>query len=195
MESQRAIFENLARMQIPEPQPCQKIADWASRFVDPPEPTPPSPAGPRTNRPAQKIDFAAKEAKSRLLGRRGEEFVIALEHSRLEQSGRKDLASRIEWVSEKDDSAGFDILSFDAQGADRLIEVKTTNYTRTFPFIITKNETDCSERNSGTWRLYRVFTFSKDPRVFVLPGSITSHCNLEPLSYRAAFVSAKPMEQ
>ena len=42
-------------------------------------------------------------------------------------AGRTDLAERIRWASHVDgDGGGYDILSFDTDGSDRLIEVKTT---------------------------------------------------------------------
>lgn len=102
-------------------------------------------------------------------------------------SGRKDLASRIEWIAEEDDGAGFDVLSFDKQGSEKLIEVKTTKYDRTFPFLISKNEVDYSAKRAEAWHLYRVFTFTSHARIFVLQGDISTHCRLDPQSYRASF--------
>lgn len=135
----------------------------------------------------RKFNFAEQEAKNRSLGKKGEEFVLEFEAARLFKAGRKDLARRIEWVSDKrGDGAGFDIASFDDGGKERLIEVKTTNYGRSFPFMLTRNEVSFSEKNSGFW-LYRVFHFHRDPKLFMLPGAVSTHCSLEPTTFKASF--------
>jgi hypothetical protein len=55
----------------------------------------------------------------------------SFEHKRLWQAGRKDLANRIEHVANsKGDYLGFDILSFEADEREKLIEVKTTRLDR-----------------------------------------------------------------
>jgi hypothetical protein len=41
---------------------------------------------------------------------------------------------------EDGDGAGFDVLSFEPDGRERLIEVKTTNGTAATPFFLTRNE-------------------------------------------------------
>jgi hypothetical protein len=41
---------------------------------------------------------------------------------------------------EEGDGAGFDIASFDPDGRERFIEVKTTNGAATTPFFLTRNE-------------------------------------------------------
>jgi len=77
---------------------------------------------------ARKYDVAERNARNRALGRAGEDRVLVHERASLLAAGRTDLAERIRWVSHVDgDGAGYDILSFDPDGNDRLIEVKTTN--------------------------------------------------------------------
>ena len=77
---------------------------------------------------ARTYDVAERDARNRALGRAGEERILAHEHATLLVSGRTDLAERIRWGSDVDgDGAGYDIRSFDTDGSDRLIEVKTTN--------------------------------------------------------------------
>jgi hypothetical protein len=71
-------------------------------------------------------------------------------------------------------------------GRDRLIEVKTTNSGWSFPFLVTRNELSVSKAREN-YSLYRVFDFHRAPRLFVLPGAISSHCRLEPTAYRASF--------
>ena len=58
-----------------------------------------------------------------------EKFVLKFEKTRLESVKKFNLADRIEQVSEtKGNWAGYDIRSFDDNGSDRFIEVKTTRY-------------------------------------------------------------------
>ena len=174
-----------------EQPPSKQEVDWESALVDPPDQLPKKKsAAPPKSQKAGKIDFAARESGNRKLGRMGEEFILQYEVYRLETSGKKKLATQIEWVSEKDDSAGFDILSFTDAGNERFIEVKTTNYARSFPFFISKNEVAFSNSNQDQYALYRLFTYRTKPRFFVLPGDIQSHCSLEPRVFRASFGGA-----
>ena len=74
----------------------------------------------------QKFDPAARDERNRTLGKRGEELVLHHERLRLGQD-RPDLAKKVKWISQElGDGAGYDILSFDITGKERLIEVKTT---------------------------------------------------------------------
>lgn len=74
---------------------------------------------------ARKFDVAARDERNRALGKAGEERVLKHERDTLTAAGREDLAQQIRWVSEEDgDGAGYDIASFDADGRQRLIEVK-----------------------------------------------------------------------
>jgi hypothetical protein len=47
-------------------------------------------------------------------------------------------------AAEDGDGAGYDILSFDPSGKERLIEVKTTNGAAKTPFFLTRNEHETS---------------------------------------------------
>jgi len=139
---------------------------------------------------ARKVDFEMHEGRNRRLGLKGEELVVNLEKGRLIDEGRSDLAQRIERISlTQGDGAGYDILSilsFDADGAERYIEVKTTNQGKLSGFLVTANEVSFSEEFSESFYLYRVFSASTQPRVFVLKGSLRQ-LSLEPSQFRAAF--------
>ena len=106
----------------------------------------------------------------------------------LEQLDRADLAKKIRWVSEEDgDGAGYDILSFDAKGKERLLEVKTTVGSDTTPFYITRNELSFSSERPEAFRLCRVFDFSRQPRMFELVPPLENLVYLSPLNYEASF--------
>src|SRR5690606_3666497 len=131
-------------------------------------------------------DYLAQEGRNRSLGLAGELFVMEREARRLPLAGKRVLGERVEHVSPtKGDGLGFDILSFEEDGRERLIEVKTTAFGELTPFFVTRNELARSERDAGQYHLYRVFDFRRRPRVFGLVGSIESNCELQAVSYLA----------
>lgn len=132
------------------------------------------------------IDFAAREHACRKLGQSGEELIISYERWKLLKHGRADLANEVEWVSRtKGDGMGYDIRSFNIEYEERFIEVKTTNFDRETPFLITDNELDFSKQNAEQYKLYRLFDFGKKPRMFTLRGSMEEACVISPSRYRA----------
>ncbi len=136
---------------------------------------------------ARKYDVAERDARNRALGRAGEEHVLAYEHANLLAAGRSDLADRIRWVSNADgDGAGYDIRSFDTDGSDRLIEVKTTNGWERTPFYITRNELAVAEGHRETWRLVRLWNFSRQARAYELRPPLEAHVSLMAVSFQAS---------
>jgi len=133
-------------------------------------------------------DYLAREARNRSLGRAGELFVLELESRRLHAEGKKALSERVEHVAaSQGDGLGYDILSFESNGRERLIEVKTTAFGELTPFYVSRNEIARSNADPEKYRLYRLFDFREKPRVFQLPGSIEAHCKLDPVTYLARF--------
>lgn len=138
---------------------------------------------------ARKYDVAERDARNRALGRAGEERVLAHERATLLAAGRTDLAERIRWVSQVDgDGAGYDILSFDTAGSDRLLEVKTTNGWDRTPFHISRNELAIAEKRRGDWRLVRLWNFSREPKAFELRPPLEAHVSLMATSFQANFL-------
>ena len=139
----------------------------------------------------RKFDPAARDARNRALGFAGEELVVNAERRKLQALDRPDLAMKVRWISQEDgDGAGYDIHSFDRAGQDRLIEVKTTIGSRTTPFYLTRNEHKLSAERPEAFRLYRLFEFSKAPRLFKLQPPLEQAVQLSPEVYRASFGSA-----
>lgn len=138
---------------------------------------------------ARKYNVAERDARNRVLGRAGEERVIAHERASLVVAGRTDLAERVRWVSEIDgDGAGYDIKSFDAEGRDRLIEVKTTNGWDRTPFHITRNELSVAEEHRDEWLLVRLWNFARGPTAFELRPPLEAHVSLMATSYQASLL-------
>jgi hypothetical protein len=127
---------------------------------------------------------AMRDFQTKPLGDAGEEWVVGLERQRLARLGREDLAGRVVWAArEVGDGLGYDVASFFPDGRERLIEVKTTNYGVRTPFFITRNEVAFSERRPDAFSLYRVHGFARDPRVYILDGSVKERARLEPQVY------------
>ena len=131
-------------------------------------------------------DYAAIEARNRALGKAGELAVADLEYRRLMKAGKSKLAARIDHVSLTDgDGHGFDILSYEESGRERLIEVKTTRSRAETPFFVSRNELKVSKDRADVYHLVRVFNFGNVPGWFPLSGSLDNSCVLEPNDFMA----------
>lgn len=161
--------------------------------IDHPWVVPPKPSALRDSPPEYaprfspaRRDYLAQESRNRSLGKAGELFVLELEAQRLHAAGKRSLANRVEHVaSTQGDGLGYDVLSFETDGRERLIEVKTTTFGELTPFFVSRNELARSNADAERYQLYRVFDFRGRPRVFNLPGAIATHCRLDPTSFLA----------
>ena len=115
---------------------------------------------------AVKRDYLEREAQNQSLGLAGEEFIVRFEHWRLTALGQQGLADRVDHVSQsKGDGLGYDVLSFDADGKERFIEVKTTTFGQATPFFVSRGELALSQGAREQFHLYRLFEFRKAPRL------------------------------
>lgn len=132
-------------------------------------------------------NYFEREARNRSLGNAGELFVLNFECARLIHAGKEALAAQIVHTARvSGDHAGYDILSFEISGAERLIEVKTTKYGVDTPFFVTRNEVTTSERHASQYQLYRLFAFREAPRLYTLPGAIDQTCRLSAATFLAS---------
>ena len=135
----------------------------------------------------RKFDVAARDGRNRALGRAGEEAVFAEEQRLLRAAGREDLARKARWTSQEDgDGYGYDISSFELDGREKLIEVKTTNGWERTPFHISANELTVADARREEWQLVRVWDVARQPSAFVLRPPIQSHVDLTPTSFLAS---------
>jgi uncharacterized protein DUF3883 len=184
----RYLSSNLAVTYGQLPPAVLVLSDDAGTFVNAPELRPPSDRPPQLERLVRKFDPVERDLRNRSLGRAGEEFVLATEKKRLEKLGRADLLKQVRWVSVEDgDGAGYDILSFEPDGRERLIEVKTTNGAARTPFFLSENERQRAAASAEAWRLYRVHLFAQAPRIFQITPPIDEMLYLRPDSWRASF--------
>lgn len=173
---------------IPGPSFGHEAEDGELYLEAPPTLTSNLTSTPALERLVAKFDPAARDARNRELGRRGEERVLAFERDALRQQGRDDLARKVRWVSQEDgDGAGYDIRSFTTTGAERLVEVKTTSGDRTTPFYLSENERAFSAERPDAFRLVRLYDFARAPRAFELQPPLEAFLRLAPTAYRASF--------
>ena len=165
------------------------LAERQGLFVAMPPPLlPVKPTKADMERLIRKFNPVERDFRNRKLGRDGEELVFHHERQRLKQLDRPDLARKVQWISEElGDGAGYDILSFDVHGKERLVEVKTTVGADITPFYITRNELSLAGERPDAFRLCRVFDFSASPRMFELAPPLEDFVHLSPLSYEASF--------
>jgi Domain of unknown function (DUF3883) len=134
----------------------------------------------------RKYDVAERDAHNRRLGKAGEELILLHERQSLSQAGRGDLADKVRWTAEQDgDDFGYDIASFEPDGRERMIEVKTTNGWERTPFHISRNELAVAEAGCDDWHLVRVWNFARQPKAFALRPPLCAHVELTPTSFLA----------
>lgn len=142
---------------------------------------------PPSFRPSKR-DYLEREAQNRSLGMAGEDLAFRFEQWRLATNGQKPLAERVEHVSRtQGDGLGFDILSFNLDGSERFIEVKTTSFDRETPFFVSEVELARSKLEGENYHLYRLFKFRQQPQIFELAGALDTNCFLDACTYRARF--------
>jgi hypothetical protein len=145
------------------------------------------------NRPAGirrlvgKFDPAARDARNRDLGRAGEEFVVGFERYRLEKAGRSDLAKDVRWVSDLDgDGYGYDVKSFETDGRQRLLEIKTTCGNERTPFWMTKRECDVAAEQGDIYRVRRVFHFRNEVKMFEISPPLEARLLMTSATFMAS---------
>lgn len=136
---------------------------------------------------ARKFDVAERDARNRTLGKAGEELVLRHEKARLCSEKREDLAEKVRWTAVQDgDGAGYDIFSFESDGRERLIEVKTTNGWERTPFHVTRNELAVADANRDNWHLIRLWNFARGPKAYSIRPPLDAHVALTPTSFLAS---------
>jgi hypothetical protein len=192
---QAAIFDAIDRYlsTYPEfltrspPQPFLS-PEGAVPFVAPPTLANKQPLPRQLEQLLRKFDPVERDSRNRALGRAGESFVLEVERRQLARLQRSDLSERVRWIADEDgDGAGYDILSFDASGRERLIEVKTTNGGANTPFFLSRNEYETAVARAESWRLYRVHLFAQTPRIFTISPPLLASVHLRTETWRASF--------
>ncbi|MGE0792667.1 MAG: DUF3883 domain-containing protein [Candidatus Woesearchaeota archaeon] len=130
-----------------------------------------------------------EEKYKKILGNRGEEIVYAKEKQYLISIGRKDLSEKVILLSKKDDSLGYDILSFEENGDEKYIEVKSTSNSinSNANFLISSNQYHKAKKIKNYY-FYVVFSAkSKFPKIWRLKNPLSYEnrgLTLTPVNYR-----------
>ena len=171
------------------PRPSDQLAEVVTPYLGPAPILQPRRERPRIlERLVRKFDASERDFRNRELGKAGEEMVFNFECQRLMSEERPDLARKVRWVAQEDgDGAGYDILSFDSSGAERLVEVKTTRGSQTTPFFLTRNEYALAEERADAFKLMRLYSFAQDPRMFELTPPLGETVRLSTHTYEARF--------
>lgn len=103
-------------------------------------------------------DHAAEATAKKKLGDAGEALVLLWERERLKQNNQKRDAKKVE---KKADGEGYDILSFDEQGNEVYIEVKTTTQSAEAPFFMSVNEVDFARLHPQQYWVYRLYNYDE----------------------------------
>lgn len=134
----------------------------------------------------KKKDYIKETTMKMKTGYSGEQLVMDYEVRRLAKFG---LSNKIQHVSLIDDSKGYDILSFEEDGSERYIEVKTTKNQamNKGSFYISENERKCAE-GKNYWIYYVTGVDGESPVINLIEGPIESQqLHLTPVSYRVTF--------
>lgn len=186
-------LSDLVKDDVEAPQAHVTVADVLGIRVDPPESATSELRERQADQvaayhPHPRMNYLQQESLNRSLGDAGETLVMDYERVRLQRAGKDHLAGNVEQVSKTvGDHAGYDIRSYEVDGHDRFIEVKTTRYGMYTPFYMSAGEVRFSKSHASVYRLYRLFQFRQGPRLFNLPGDVEHHVRLKSVNYRAHF--------
>lgn len=125
------------------------------------------------------VDYIEQNIRNKDLGILGERFIYNYEMEKV-KSYNLPVTKKVIWVA-KDvgDGLGYDILSYDNEGKEMYIEVKTTTGKEKSDFFITANELLKSEEKKEKFYLYRVYDFdmkTKQGRISIRQGSLRELC-------------------
>ena len=105
---------------------------------------------------------------------------MAYERERLRKYGRSDLALKVEHIAkEKGDGEGYDILSFDTEGRQLFIEVKTTGGSCQDQFFISANELEFAKKHPENYYVYRLYHLMDAPKLAIY--SVADLLKLKPI--------------
>ena len=130
-----------------------------------------------------------KDKDLKEIGDAGELSIMEYEKLKLKNFKKDDLIDKIIHVSESNDSAGYDILSYDKDGNQIFIEVKTTLGPVRTDFYISPGEIKFSKNNADNYYLYRVFNFNrveKKGQLYIKKGNVEENFNLTPVSFKVS---------
>jgi hypothetical protein len=132
-----------------------------------------------------KRDFEKLQITRAEIGEKGENHTLEYERSKLAKAGRADLAQMVTRVSLIDVGAGYDIKSFEIDGQEKYIEVKTTmGYGRMFEW--SSNEYEVAKTLGNQYWIYQIRDIGDKPKVLEIQDPISkvgTFMEIRPNSY------------
>jgi len=104
-------------------------------------------------------DFVKESINNKDLGDTGEQLVVENEIRILKEAGYENLSKQVKTVK---DGNGYDVLSFDIEGNEKYIEVKTTRGRSLTPFYYTINELLFAKQNPESYSIYRLYNYDEE---------------------------------
>lgn len=145
----------------------------------------------KSKRRGVKMDYSKRDKKNQELGGLGELMVLAYEKQQLIDAGKDDLVDQIVHISrEEGDGLGYDIKSFNLDGAQKYIEVKTTAGPKNTAFYITHCELEFLIQHKHQAYIYRLYEFDREhnkAKLYVITGEALTKLELQPIQYRISF--------
>ena len=133
------------------------------------------------------VNYIQNNIENKRIGDLGELWVIEREKQKLMQANKPKLAKKVKHVAkEKGDGLGYDILSYDQNGKEIYIEVKTTKGNVNSTFYITRNELEKSKIEKDNYRIYRVYKYddeTENAELLIIKGDLSNLCEI-PLTYK-----------
>ena len=138
------------------------------------------------NDDAEIRDMQEYAAKCRASGQIAEEIAENTERDRLIKEGRSDLAAMVENVAHRP-GLGYDIKSFDFDGAERYIEVK--NVSNGNRFFLSDGEWRNSQARPNYWFYLVSVPTSREPvpKVILLRSDEIDAVHLRPVNYLVSY--------
>ena len=130
------------------------------------------------------VDFQGQAKEQKDLGDKGEALVKVKEIEFLKQQGLNDKSALVEIVQ---DGMGYDVFSFDKDGNEKYIEVKTTTGNEYTPFFLSENEIDFMRLHENQYSIYRVYQYNEEnnfAEYFELCGDVESQLLMKPIQYK-----------
>jgi|GEM_PF-4103730 len=113
----------------------------------------------RAPTPSNDVDYLAGQARNKAIGDGGESLVVAHERKKLIDTERPDLAELVEKML---DGTGYDVRSYDEDGVELHIEVKTTTSGINAPFFLSKNEWLYATDRQNPFIIYRLHNYNTE---------------------------------
>lgn len=133
------------------------------------------------------INHIQNNIENKRIGDLGERWVLKKEIDYLIENGKSKLADKVKHVAkDQGDGSGFDILSYDLNGNEKYIEVKTTKGNLNSTFYVTRNELERSKIEKKKFFLYRVYDYNENTEtanLLKIQGELTSICDI-PTNYK-----------